>query len=268
MTRLQSELHRLYFALSKAGAEADTQPLALIDASGKVRVMVMELRGPPSWDALSRVWQGVEAELGLPAPAIAVSGIDALQLWFSVAEPIAATQAHTFLDGLRQRFLADIEPGRVRLMPALDASALRQELQAALVPALQESGNWSAFLAPDLVPIFADTPWLDIPPNEEGQASLLRGIEVMQKTAFDAACQKLGPAAPASLPTKAISVSVDKPIAKLPARDPSEPADPGADARRFLLQVMNDDTVALALRIEAAKALLFVGAASQAAFLA
>jgi hypothetical protein len=268
MNRLQSELHRLYFPLSKAGAEAGTQPSALIDTSGKVRAMVMELRGPPGWDALSRVWQGVQAELGLPAPAIAVSGIDGLQLWFSVAEPIAVAQAHAFLDRLRQRFLSDVEPGRVRLMPALDASALRQELHAAPVPALQESGNWSAFLAPDLVPIFADTPWLDTPPNEEGQASLLRGIEVMQKSAFDAACQKLGPAAPASQSPEAVSVSADKPLAKLRARDPLEPADSGAEAKRFLLQVMNDDTVALALRIEAARALLFVGAVSQAAFLA
>jgi hypothetical protein len=37
----------------------------------------------------------------------------------------------------------------------------------------------------------------------------------------------------------------------------TRPAGPaGAGAKRFLLQVMNDDTVPLALRIEAAKALL------------
>jgi hypothetical protein len=255
MNRLQSELHRLYFPLSKAGAEAGTQPSALIDTSGKVRAMVMELRGPPGWDALSRVWQGVQAELGLPAPAIAVSGIDGLQLWFSVAEPIAVAQAHAFLDRLRQRFLSDVEPGRVRLMPALDASALRQELHAPLVPALQDTGNWSAFLAPDLVPIFADTPWLDTPPNDEGQATLLRAIKVMAPATFDAACQQLGTATAASRSNVVIAGSVDKPRANPLAGERSEAA--GADGPKgFLLNVMNDDTVALALRIEAAKVLL------------
>ena len=262
MSPLQTELHRLYLPQSPESGEDDAQPQpraeahgqppALIGPSDRVRAMVMELRHPPSWDALSKVWQGVQSELVLPAPAIAVSGIDGLQLWFSLAEPIAAAQAHAFLHALRQRFMADVEPGRVGLMPASDASSLRQDLHAPLVPALQDSGNWSAFLAPDLVTLFADTPWLDTPPNEEGQASLLRGIEVMQQTAFDAACQKLVPGRPASQSTVAVAASVGKPG----ARARSESADAGTDPKRFLLQVMNDDTVALALRIEAAKALL------------
>jgi hypothetical protein len=257
MSRLQSELTRLYRPLSQTGTETNPQPSALMDSSNRVRAMVMELSGPPSWDALSRVWQGVQAELELPAPAIAVSGIDGLQLWFSVAEPVAVVQAHAFLDGLRQRFLADIEPRRVRLIPASAASSLHHALDAALVPALQEStGNWSAFLAPDLVPIFADCPWLDIPPNEEGQANLLRGVAVMQQAAFDAACRKLGPAAPAAQSKLEVVGSVHKLRANPPARARTEPADAGSDAQRFLLKVMNDDTVALALRIEAAKVLM------------
>ena len=95
-----------------------------------VRAMVMELRRPPSWEVLSRVWHGVQTELELPAPAIAVSGIDGLQLWFSLAEPIAVPHAHAFLECLRSRFLPDIESSRIRLMAASDASALRQELHA------------------------------------------------------------------------------------------------------------------------------------------
>lgn len=267
MSPLQTELHRLYLPLSQTGDAADAQShahahalgqsSALIGPSDRVRAMVMDLKSPPGWDALSKVWHGVQAELELPAPAIAVSGIDGLQLWFSLAEPIAAAQAHAFLDRLRQRFLADVEPGRVRLMPALDASSLRQEFHAPLAPALQEdSGNWSAFLAPDLVPIFADSPWLDTAPNEDGQASLLRGIAVMQPAAFDAACEKLMSSTPAPRSTVAVAPSVDKPRANPPGRERSGPVDAGADARRFLLEVMNDDTVAMALRIDAAKALL------------
>jgi hypothetical protein len=36
--------------------------------------MVLELARPAEWPPLARVWQAVQAELGLPAPAIAVSG--------------------------------------------------------------------------------------------------------------------------------------------------------------------------------------------------
>lgn len=219
--------------------------------------MVIELMRPAIWESLSKVWRGVQVELELPAPAIAVSGIDGLQLWFSLAEPIAVAQAHGFVQGLRQRYLTDVASTRVRLMPAADATNLRQDLHAALVPAQQEdSGNWSAFLAPDLVPIFAESPWLDIPPNEEGQASLLRGIEVMTLPAFEAACAKLvpGPQPQASAVAVAVTVaaSIDNPV----ERDRQDAAAAGTGPEQFLRQVMNDGTVALALRIEAAKALL------------
>lgn len=253
MNRLQSELNRLYLPREQAHAETGAQSTALIDPGDRVRAMVLELTRPPSWEVLSKVWHGVQAELDLPAPAIAVSGIDGLQLWFSLAEPIPVAQAHAFLDGLRQRYLADIESGRVRRMPALDASALRQDLHAALVPALQEhTGNWSAFLAPDLVPIFADSPWLDIPPNDEGQATLLRGMDVTKQAAFEAAFEKLGSAPHASQSTVVAAASVGEP----PAHGQPETAFAIGDPKQFLLQVMNDKSVALALRIEAAKALL------------
>jgi hypothetical protein len=246
MNRLQSELHRLYLPRSQAHTETDAQPSALIDPQGLVRAMVMELTHPPSWELLSTVWQGVQTELELPAPAIAVSGIDALQLWFSLAEPIAASQAHAFLDALRARFLPDIDARRIRPMPSSDASALHPERHARLVPALQEqTGNWSAFVAADLAPVFAETPWLDIPPNEEGQATLLRGLDTMKPAVFEEALKRLGP----------ITTIVDAPL----ARPQPVTAAADEDPKRFLRRIMNDETVALALRIEAAKALLQQG---------
>lgn len=257
MNRLQSELARLYLPPSQGNVDADAQPAALVDAEGRVRAMVMELARPADWEALCAVWQGVQAELELPAPAIAVSGTDGLQLWFSVAQPVAVAQAHAFLEGLRQRFLADIKPARIRLMPAADASALRQDLHAARVPAQQSdgSGNWSAFLAPDLVPVFAESPWLDIPPNEEGQATLLRSIEVITMPAFVAAVAILGHATqPQVSPVAAVAPGADEYIV---AHGKPQPVSARSeDPKQFLLQVMNDDNVALALRIEAAKALL------------
>ena len=257
MNRLQSELARLYLPQPPEGGAAEAQPATLIDTAGRVRAMVMELARPADWEALSVVWQGVQAELELPAPAIAVSGTDGLQLWFSLAQPVAVAQAHAFLEGLRQRFLADIKPARIRLMPSVDASVLRQDLHAAQVPAQQSdgSGNWSAFLAPDLVPVFAESPWLDIPPNEEGQASLLRSIAVMTMPAFEAAFAMLGRAAQLTLsPVAAAAPSTD---GRIVAHDrPRQVSARSEDPKQFLLQVMNDDSVAMALRIKAAKALL------------
>ncbi len=213
--------------------------------------MVFELVRPPSWELLSKVWQGVQIELGLPAPAVAVSGLDGLQLWFSLAEPITVAQAHAFLEGLRLRFLPDVAVDRVRLMPSPQASALGQERHARLVPARQApSDNWSVFVAPDLASAFADTPWLDVPPNEEGQAALLSGLETMTRTLFDAASESFGPSRAQPLPTGTATTLAAEPLR------PASPADSVEGPKRFLLRIMNDDSVTLVLRIEAAKALL------------
>ena len=255
MNRLQLELDRLYLPRPEDRIGDAEQSTALIGASGQVRAMVMELARPAGWEALSKVWHGVQEELELPAPAIAVTGVDGLQLWFSLAEATAVAQAWAFLEGLRKRYLSDVDASRVRLMPAVDACARRQELHAARVPAQQkDSENWSAFLAPDLVPVFAETPWLDIPPNEEGQATLLRGLEMITPSAFAAVCAKLGPTLQAQ--TFAVTVGANGDEAMTHDRSRIAYADDDDDARQFLLQVMNDATVDLALRIEAARVLL------------
>ncbi len=125
MNRLQSELHRLYLFRATEDADVDGQSVGLIEPVERVRAVVMELTGPPSWEVLSRVWQGVQTELDLPAPAIAVSGIDGLQLGFSLAKPIAVAQAHVLLGRLRLRFLPDIDSSRLRLMPVLRKYVVR-----------------------------------------------------------------------------------------------------------------------------------------------
>lgn len=249
MNRLQAEMHRLYLPHSGADPGVDAAASGLIDAEGRVRAMVLELARPANWEALSKVWRGVQIELELPAPAIAVSGTDGFQLWFSLAEAVSVAQAHAFLALLRARFLSDIAPQRVGLMPGADATAARQALHARwVVPAQQEqSGNWSAFVAPDLAPVFADTPWLDIPPSNDGQADLLSRLGSIKPPEFELALERLRPAAPAPE-----TVSTD--AGRMHTRPQASAGSP--DAKRFLLQVMNDDTVALALRIEAAKALL------------
>jgi len=211
MNRLQSELQRLY------------PP----SGPGEARAMVLALAGPADWSALARVWRGVQAELQLPAPAIAVSGGDALALWFSLQAPVGAARAAEFLARLRAHYLADVPQGRVKLItPPLP-----------VVPAQTAQGQWSAFVAADLAPIFAETPWLDVEPSTEGQADLLARLAPIKPTAFEAAMQQLKPVAEAA-----------------PVMVPAGSAD--VDPRQFLQRVLNDETAPLALRVEAAKALL------------
>lgn len=247
MTRLQSELHRLYFPHPTGGPGAGP----LVDAEGRVRAMVLELARPADWEVLAKVWRGVQVDLALPAPAIAVSGGEGLQLWFSLSEAVAAPQAAAFLERLRLRYLPDVAPKRVGLMPGVETGSPQPVRHARPVPAQDEqTGNWSAFVAADLAPVFADTPWLDIEPGPEGQADLLSRLESIKPAAFEAASAQLGAATPQSDVPSAPSIEAGP----APA-GPRAPAD-CMDPRHFLLQVMNDPTVALALRIEAAKALL------------
>ena len=236
MTRLQSELQRLYL-LPDAGLPdpaGGLQDPRLISAAGEVRALVMALARPADWDTLGPVWRGVQQDLQLPAPAIAVSGSDALQLWFSLQQPVSTARAAAFLAQLQARYLPGVAPARVQLLPSADAPARH----AALVPAAQPgTENWSAFIAPDLAPVFADTPWLDIPPGVEGQADLLARLESIKPAAFDAL-----------VPPSAASVAAPR------ATPASYAAD--VDPRRFLQQVLNDEAAPLALRVEAAATLL------------
>ena len=250
MNPLQIELHRLYSA-ERPVAGASSAP-ALVGAPDLVRALVMEITRPPNWRVLSQVWQGVQAELDLPAPGIAVSGTDALQLWFSLEKPMPAVDAHALLDSLRERFMGDVEPDRVRLHPAPEASADRQDLHTRPVPAeMGIDGNWSAFVAQDLAAVFQDSPWLDIPPSEDGQAALLRGLKSIDARTLETALKRLRPAEPKN---PAPERHIESPATRQVPESPGKPAT--TDPRVFLLQVMNDIGAPLALRIEAAKALL------------
>lgn len=243
MNRLQRELQRLYEPQADAGLGPGLDARGMVDAQGRVRAMVLELARPADWAALSAVWGGVQADLALPAPAIAVNGSDGFQLWFSLVEPVPASQAGAFLDALRRRYLGDSEPVRVAMLPALDTASARPLLHARPVPALQAgSGFWSAFVASDLVSMFTDEPWLDMPPSPDGQAQLLAPLKSIPLAALELALQRLGPAAVPSAPVQASSAAAQ--------------ADASHDPKRFLLEVMNNDKLELALRIEAAKALL------------
>ena len=233
MNRLQLELDRLY-GPGPLAAEAAA------DAAQAVRALVLELALPAGWTELCPAWMGVQSDLGLPAPAIAVSGFDSLQLWFSLAAPIPQADGVRFLEGVRARYLSQVKASQLRLVAAPDAFSRAP-------PVERSPARWSAFISPDLASVFSDTPWLDVPPTEDGQATLLRPLEAIRRAAFDAALEQLAMTAE-GVP-----------------REPADAAAPGpdtipghvtADPARFLASVMADETAPLALRIEAAKALL------------
>ncbi len=221
MNRLQAELQRLYL-LPDAPA-----------SDGQARALVLELARPASWDSLAQVWRGVQADLDLPAPAIAVSGSDGYQLWFSCLQPVPVAQAMGFLELLRQRYLGEIARERVGMHAG----------PVVAPPTKVATGHWSAFVAPDLAAVFVDEPWIDLPPGSDAQADLLSRLASTQPADWQRALERLGPAAPVA-PAAA-------PFAPRPA-----PLAGGLEARRFLLEVMNDRAIDLHLRIEAAKALL------------
>lgn len=224
MNPLQTELRRLYLVGPALQDHLEAQPADCTAADGTVRALALELARPADWDALARVWQGVQADLNLPAPAIAVNGIDGFQLWFSLVQPVAAADGLAFLEALQARYLGTIARARIGLMPPF----------ANLVPFLRPDAMlWSAFVAPDLAAVFADEPWLDLPPNPQAQAQVLAGLESMKPHAWQAAVAMLSP-------TTRVS---DTPPSAL-------------DPRQFLMDVVADTRVDLRLRIDAAKALL------------
>jgi hypothetical protein len=257
MNRLQHEVHRLYMPQAPGGQHVPPDDAGLIDAGGQVRAMVMELARPADWQALSTVWNGVQLDLELPAPAIAVSGTDGYQLWFSLAVPLPAVQAVAFLEALRLRYLSDIQPHRLSLWPTVAASSALPVQHAKLVPAAQAPGGlWSAFVAPDLAAVFAAEPWLDLPPTPEAQASVLSRLKSIQVADLEQALERLRPTAP-STASRPASDAAEVAGAEAGRMNPRRlPAGLAPDPKRFLLDVMNDDTLALGLRIEAAKALL------------
>ena len=264
MNRLQSEWRRLYAPTGTAHPDRpDAAPQAhptdgidLVDAPGHVRALVLQLARPADWSALSRVWQGVQLDLGWPAPAIAVSGTDGYQLWFSLTQTVPVAQARAVLAALQARYLGDIAAARVDLWPVPDANAPQGGRHARPVPAEPERPEqWSAFVAPDLAPVFNDTPWLDLPPNQEGQADLLSRLASIPPTEWEGAQTLLGVTTPA-LPTTPTAAAPAHRALATPAATGHSPTSPQTDPRRFLLDVMNNEAIDMHLRIEAAKALL------------
>lgn len=242
MDELIAELRRLYFpdaagtlASSMGGEGEGEAKLDLVDADGRVRALVIEIDSG-FWAQAAHLYEDVQAELDLPAPALSVSGGTAYGLWFAFAEPPPLAQVEAFAEGLRQRYLSELPATRLTLHPRAPLT---------LVPA-RHGERWSAYIDASLGSMFVDEPWLAMAPSPQKQAELLAGHSAIKPDAFERVLGILQPAEAA-------------------AAKPSDAA-PGAPALQgqprhdepvsFLLAIMNDASVETALRIEAAKALL------------
>ena len=253
MNRLQSELQRLFGWSLNGADETGSLQTGLVAPNGQVRALVLEVCQPANWQALSKVWKGAQTDLALPAPAIAVNGVDGYQLWFSLAEPVPVSQAQAFLGHLHQRYLGDLAPKRVRTLPRPDDTAAGGAVHAGLVPALQEkTSQWSAFVSADLASIFEDDPWLDRSPGADAQADLLCRLQSIPPADFQLTLRPLKPLSLAADAAKENTVVAGSVLVSSEQKSQGNALEP----KRFLLQVMNDPAVELHLRIEAAKALL------------
>lgn len=216
-----------------------------------MRALVLDVGRPADWDLLGAVWRGVQLDLGLPAPGIAIAGEDSYQLWFSLQAGCEAGQGAAFLAGLKAHYLGAVPASRVRCFPSVEAAGL--PISAPPVPAQVREGQWSAFVAADLAPVFVESPWLDIPPGAEGQADLLKELQSITPPAWAAALDELGSTRPVAPAVPVIPIPTPTPSVDAVA---GGPATGFTDPRAFLLHVMNDASVPMPLRIEAAKALL------------
>ncbi len=119
------------------------------------------------WTDLCTVANAMQVQLGLPAPAVSISGTNSFGLWLSLAEPVTTALVRQFLD-----LLCD---GR----PNADSALV------ALPPCLNpDSGKWAAFIHPGLGASFCDEAGLEMAPPYAGQAALLEGLQSITADQF------------------------------------------------------------------------------------
>jgi len=232
--------------------------LGLVGPDGMVRSMAASFEKAADWEEVAKLYQAIQDDLELPAPAISISGHGGYTLWFSLTEAVAAPLVAAFLEALRLKYLAEMPLSRLTFLPAAKGPNLLR-----LVPALDETtGKWSAFIDPSMGGMFIDEPGLEMAPNMDRQADmlgrlesikppeLLRAVEVMQ-TSDNA--DGIGTEAQ---PTPGASIGDKQPARQGATSTGLASGKYYTDPRKFLLAVMNDASAGTRQRIKAAKALL------------
>ena len=197
MEKLIAELKRLYLpayttspdALARHLLGQASVPADLATLDGRVRALAIPFvrakgeHGEQHWQRLCDVANGVQADLGLPAPAVSIDGADGYRLWLSLAAPVPAEQARRFVDALRDRYCPEMH------LPADVVGA-----QVALPPTLHpRTGKWAAFIHPGMGGSFADDPGLEMAPPLAGQLGFLENVESIAVQDFAQALERLAP---------------------------------------------------------------------------
>lgn len=228
--------------------------LTLVSPNGMVRAMVISVERGSYWEQLASLYQGVQEDFDLPAPAISVSVEDGYQIWFSLVEPVSLQHAQEFLNALRLKYLADIPISRLKFRPGIDGGAQVHSLSVLplMQTAKEPTERWSAFIDPSMGSMFIDEQWLEMAPNLAKQAAMLAEVESIRAEDF----------------RRVLSIMQATPIVADPPLENSTGSgadqllsSPGVgshftDPKSFLMAVMNDPQTSVRDRIEAAKALL------------
>jgi hypothetical protein len=232
MEKLIAELTRLYLAPEAVTRDAlaahimgkTTLAIKLTTADGLTRALAIPFRKvfgdgeAGHWDRLCAVANALQADLGLPAPAVSIDGASAYRLWLSLETPVPAGEAQDFLELLRQAYFKEAE-----LAP--DAATAPVYLPPCLNP---RSGKWAAFIHPGMGASFAEESGLEVAPPLAAQVGFLEGLDSIDGMQFREALRKLelrqAPPASASV------------LAPAPAEPSSSSAADALAAELFALQ--------------------------------
>ena len=179
MRKLIAELRRLYLTDDQRGDDAalerhlrgeQTISVDLVDGNGLARALVLEFRRQPDdahWSQLCETANALQTELGLPAPAVSVSGGDSYGLWLSLETPLPEARLRRLKALLHKAYFApqeiDLDATAVELPPCRHRS----------------SGLWAAFINPGMGASFAEDLGLDMQPPVAAQTSFLEGLRGM-----------------------------------------------------------------------------------------
>lgn len=257
MNRLSAEISRLYFVpeplLEKADADDPTSSISLVAQNGMTRVMVVGFERSNDWDHAATLYQAVQGDLELPPPAVSASGGQGYQLWFSLSEPVSLKRASLFLSALRRTYLPDIQPSHLAFWPDLSESFPVGPSPLLFPPLCHEAtGKWSAFIDPGMGSMFVEEPGLGMAPMVDRQADLLVGLEGIKPDDFERTLNRLQRETTSPEPAAATLEEENSQATSRTLNVDSHFPDP----KSFLLAVINDSSLSLDHRIEAAKVLM------------
>ena len=186
--KLAAELQRLYLIAPVPDALA-RQAVTLATPEGLTRGAVLAFpklsadREAGHWERLCVVANALQEQLGLPAPAVSISGAGAFGLWLSLQAPTPVAEVQAFLELLCAAYCPEMKL-------AADAAAAA----VALPPCLRaETGKWAAFIHPGMGAAFAEEAGLDMAPPEAGQVGFLERLESIGAAQFAQALAQLQP---------------------------------------------------------------------------